>query len=100
MDDMKRGEPLYVPDKNPHNSIVPVKTESGERTGQWECTYCHMKGTFDELNEIACTHVYPACKYCGLTPICAADCAGILGALMGDNVYIAGSGEYGGRSSE
>lgn len=65
---------MSTKDKNPHNYL--------ERQGippvdKWKCTYCGVEGTFDEVEAIECSHVYPPCKYCGQTPICAPNCGGI-----------------------
>lgn len=83
-----RGEPLYVPDHNPHNSIIPEDRSKG----LWRCTLCNQVGKLNDLmvGNPQCTYEYPPCSFCGLTPICAWDCKGV-GAILSDpSVYLAG----------
>jgi len=87
MEDRKRGEPMYIPYANPH----PCLTNQGDNG--WVCTHCGIEGPFEEVEKIACTYEHPICPHCGLTPICAVDCPGILGLLMDPRVYIAGQSD-------
>lgn len=87
--ELKRGQPLYVPKRNPHNAIRKIGTR-GPRTFIWQCHYCSATGTMAELDKVACSYVYPPCSYCGCTPICAADCSGIWQALGDPKVYLVG----------
>lgn len=89
-EERKRGEPLYTLGHNPHNSVVPENRDEG----LWRCTLCNQVGKLDDLmaGSPECTYGYPACIYCGLTPICAWDCKGVGAALSDPSVYLAGSG--------
>ena len=70
---------------NPHNSLMRLEMPPLDF---WECRYCKKQGSYDELQKIACDYKYPACKYCGETPLCAEDCEGIAKALASANVYL------------
>lgn len=75
--------------KNPHNwlsAISPPHTPNR----RWRCRYCQAEGTFDELNAVACSYVYPPCEYCGETPLCSRDCVGIAMALSDPDVKVVG----------
>ena len=87
---MKRGEPLYIPDNNPHMSMKPLGKKNKSGTWLMQCTYCGEIGTYNRLNKTDCTEVHKPCPYCGCTPICAWDCKGIGAALARPDVYIAG----------
>lgn len=67
---------------NPHNHLTALGPP-GQPGRRWECRYCKMVGTFDELEAVACTYVYPPCESCGETPLCAPDCKGVAEALAG-----------------
>jgi hypothetical protein len=54
----------------------------------WQCDYCHAVGTFEELEALECSYVYPPCEHCGQTPTCAQDCPGVLG-LLGQHTVVA-----------
>lgn len=58
--------------------------------GTWECAYCHLVNTWDRINGIPCLYTYPPCRHCGLTPICANDCCGIIDLLIRPDIYLAG----------
>lgn len=68
------------------NAVSPP----GAANRSWRCRYCGAAGTWEELAEKPCTHVYPPCKTCGQTPECAADCPAVLEALGRPDVHVAG----------
>ncbi|MBW2672341.1 MAG: hypothetical protein JRD89_02845 [Deltaproteobacteria bacterium] len=84
MPEIVHSQPAYIPDKNPHNWLSRIADD------RWACQYCGLEGTIEDIDAMACTHEYPPCKYCGLTPICAVDCPGVWQALMSPEVYLAG----------
>jgi hypothetical protein len=49
--------------------------------GDWECQFCHQRGTWEHLNVNKCTHVYAPCPSCKQTPECAPDCLALLYVL-------------------
>lgn len=66
---------------NPHNAIV----RQGEPPlDKWKCRYCGAEGTYGHLLSVPCTYLYPACKTCGQTPLCAPDCEAMLHVLTSD----------------
>jgi len=69
---------------NPHNDCV-TNDPPGPGNRRWTCRYCGASGALDDLvgpGQLApCTYVYPPCTTCGQTPVCAADCAAVWGAL-------------------
>jgi hypothetical protein len=72
--------------KNPHmwfEALDAPGTPLDRR--RWQCCWCYMVGTHDELQAQACMHVYPPCPYCGQTPECASDCEGIALAFSGEH---------------
>ena len=75
---------------NPHNHIIAIDPPGMNR--RWECRLCNEIGSCDDLvgpaQKNACTHVYPPCPWCGQTPECAADCAGIAAALKTPEVKV------------
>lgn len=85
---------------NPHNSLSAKRVDADDRSSDWvrdsageklwTCTYCGEHGPWDDVKAVECSHIYPPCDWCGLTPTCARDCAGIAQALSGAKVYVAG----------
>lgn len=73
--------------KNPHITLI---RQGKPPLDWWICKYCHQQGTYDEIENIECSYIYPPCEHCGQTPICAFNCEGILNALANSNIYIAG----------
>jgi hypothetical protein len=90
--------------KNPHMSTTalgpspvpgaryPFTPEESAKIAarKWMCTYCKLTGTLEEIRAVACSYVYPPCEYCGQTPECAINCAGIVAALGAPGVYVVG----------
>lgn len=70
-------------------SIVPVDP-SGSTTRRWRCNCCGKADALDNLRKTDCSYVHPPCKYCGQTPECAADCAGIMTILASPDVHVVG----------
>ncbi len=89
MEDRRRGEPLYIPDVNPHLSLRRLNATGQE--GYWECNGCSLRGWIEDFNLACAAPPPPPCSYCGLTPICAVDCKGILELLTSPRVHIAGA---------
>lgn len=56
----------------------------------WSCNYCGETGRLEEVRGRPCKYVYPPCPHCGQTPECALDCPGIVAALAGGRVHVAG----------
>jgi len=75
---------------NPHCDMIAIDPPRDHPPRRWRCFYCKAEGLFEELQAIACTHVYPPCEFCGQTPICAPDCAGCLALLGAPGVYVVG----------
>lgn len=74
---------------NPHGHMVPLDPK-GTANRRWRCKFCDARGTLPALQALACTFVYPACKHCGQTPECAADCPAIIEALSDPRVRVIG----------
>jgi hypothetical protein len=66
--------------KNPHNYLLALDPR-GTPNRCWRGVYCDLEGAFEEVEAVACAHVYPPCTDCGLTPTCAPDCKGAWSAL-------------------
>lgn len=73
---------------NPHNLMTRT---AAPPIDAWRCDFCKKSGTFKGLRKTECTYVYPPCKYCGETPECARDCAGMLAALGSPGVEVIGA---------
>ncbi len=65
---------------NPHNWLTALDPPYTDDR-RWRCNYCKLEGTFEEVQAVECTFVYPPCDSCGLTPTCAPDCKGAAAAL-------------------
>lgn len=76
----------------PHLSMRPVDP-AGTKARRWTCTYegCTEAGDINILIKQDCIEPPPPpCHWCGQTPLCAPDCAGIELALSGDDVHVVG----------
>ncbi len=89
-DKLKPGEPLYVPDINPHMTLLRASPK-GTSPSLHRCQECNIVGTLKEVNVVPCTFEYPPCKSCGNTPICAWDCKGIWEVFNNPDVYVTGA---------
>jgi len=77
---------------NPHMWVTALSPPRQKPCRIWMCQYCGIIGPMNTIRAVACSHVYPPCKYCGQTPECARDCPGIAMALSLPQVYVAGRG--------
>ena len=82
--DRPKYEPLYEVDGNPHS----IMDNLGDNV--YRCQKCEWTGDFQDQKN-GCTYISPPCLHCGLTPICAAACPGIMQLLARPDVYLAGS---------
>ena len=89
-DKLKPGEPLYTTDLNPHKTLVRASPK-GVSPSLNRCTDCGITGFLKEVGEVACTFVHPPCKWCGNTPVCAWDCAGMKEVFNNPDVYMTGA---------
>lgn len=78
---------------NPHNHIVALDPP-GSAGRHWRCRFCGEVGLCKDLvgpkQKNPCAYTYPPCDVCGQTPVCAPNCAGILGALGASGVHVIG----------
>ena len=90
-DKLKPGEPLYRPEINPHNVMIPTGPP-GDLERLWKCGNCDAPASsIEELDKTPCSYEYPVCPHCGQTPICAWDCNGIWELLSSPDVYVTGA---------
>lgn len=75
---------------NPHGILKAIDPPRDHPPRRFRCHYCEAVGLYDELQAVACTYVYPPCEFCGQTPECAADCAGIAAILGSPDVHVVG----------
>ncbi len=78
------------PKLNPHMSLKAIDPPRDHPPRRWRCGYCGLSGLMDEVRAVACSYVYPPCKYCGRAPECAIDCPGIMAILASPDVHVVG----------
>lgn len=93
--------------RNPHCILIPLRDGAENLVGptlaadeHWKCGKCGKVGLWAEMDEPealatgaifkVCLYPYPACQWCGQTPLCAPDCVGIRMLLSDSRIYIAG----------
>lgn len=47
----------------------------------WQCNYCLMVGTYEQLEKNPCDYYYEPCEYCGMPVECQPDCSGVSNAV-------------------
>lgn len=76
----------------PHIHMVATENR-GHPDRKWVCVNCDVPAEADinDLGKTSCTYTPPPCEFCGETPICAQDCAGIAQLFARADVYVIGA---------